>query len=270
MTYGDISSRVETITPARAVLLLENNMPGNRRVSLGKVREYAMDMREGKFRLNGEPIIISRDSILLDGQHRLQACVDAGAPFDSVVTYGVSREAYKTIDTGRKRLPKDALVADGVTNAGASAAAVGIIITLQNNFKFGRTGVAIKITSEETSAFVADNPALATSATLGVNKNFRPLASAGVVTALHFLFSEKSKGQANEFFDKLMSGENLCGGNPILTLRERLIKNKTMGRKSAPMYDIVTWIIKAWNAIRRNDDLVLLRNATDGQAPTIV
>lgn len=67
-----------TITPEKAKTLLVMNTK-NRKLSRKLVQKYASDMAAGRWPYNGDPIRVSVSNVLLDGQHRLEACI-AAAP----------------------------------------------------------------------------------------------------------------------------------------------------------------------------------------------
>ena len=51
---------------------------------------------------------------ILDGQHRLQACVLSGVPFQTIVMSGVPRDTFDTLDCGRARTTSQVLQMEGV------------------------------------------------------------------------------------------------------------------------------------------------------------
>ena len=75
---------VEKITPELAKKYLANNKI-NRGLNKNSVAKYATSMQEGRWKLNGEPIQFNCDGTLINGQHRLQACVRADTSFDTLV-----------------------------------------------------------------------------------------------------------------------------------------------------------------------------------------
>jgi len=113
----------KVITPEFAKEVLEKRNKINRAILQGTVNSYAKQMREGKWKTNGEPIIFSEEyeveedgvkrnvRFLLDGQHRLAACVKCGIPFLVLVVSGLPKEVFDSIDTGKVRAGKDALSA---------------------------------------------------------------------------------------------------------------------------------------------------------------
>src|SRR4051812_39659069 len=79
-------------------------MVANRPLSQIKAVEYGLAMERGDWVLNGETIKFNDKGNLIDGQHRLQACVLAGKPFQTYVVRGIADDrAFATIDTGKLR-----------------------------------------------------------------------------------------------------------------------------------------------------------------------
>jgi hypothetical protein len=62
-------SSVEMITPQKAVEILDTKNFNNRPVSQFTVDRYAQEMKAGRWKLNGEPIIFGKSGRLIDGQH---------------------------------------------------------------------------------------------------------------------------------------------------------------------------------------------------------
>lgn len=85
----------------------------NRKVNEKWVERYAEDMKNGNWLLNGETITIASDGGILDGQHRLYACVKAGVPFVSSVVENIDRKTFSTIDCGRSRSASQVLAMEG-------------------------------------------------------------------------------------------------------------------------------------------------------------
>lgn len=97
-----METHVMTISPAIAELWLKSSV-GNRPINKKRVERYAEDMKNGKWRLNGESIKLTKKYELLDGHHRLNAVIKAGVNIKSSVAFGVEKSAMPTIDIGQKR-----------------------------------------------------------------------------------------------------------------------------------------------------------------------
>ena len=123
-----IRSTVEKITPEVAAKILEDSKTiQNRNVSDHHVEWLTSQMRDGRWVLNGEAIIVDEDGQLLDGQHRLWAVVNSGITIESLVTRGVERKAFPTIDTGAARTSSNTLTMTGEKNTKVLAAALGLL-----------------------------------------------------------------------------------------------------------------------------------------------
>jgi glutathione S-transferase len=115
---GTARYRIVEITVPEAARLLERHRAAAKR-NPHAIRNYAQAMRERRWILNGMPIIISRQGVLLDGYQRLSACVEARTAFDSFISEDVEEDACHTIDQQRRRSFASVLEARGVAHAHA-------------------------------------------------------------------------------------------------------------------------------------------------------
>ena len=129
MGKQSITSKVETITPKKAQIYLESNT-NNRRVRQKTVDFYARIMSSGAWKLNGKTIVISNEGVILDGQHRLQACVNSGATFQTVVVRGPEDECFGTIDQGVVRTGGDIVGREGYSQSKRKAAATRVMLAI--------------------------------------------------------------------------------------------------------------------------------------------
>jgi hypothetical protein len=104
----------ETITPAIAADMLTHNTR-NRIASQQHVAKIARAMKEQGFHFTGDPIRFAEDGTLLDGQHRLKACILADTAFSSVIIRNLPLDALMVIDGGKSRTRQQQLhIADGI------------------------------------------------------------------------------------------------------------------------------------------------------------
>lgn len=102
----DLGHKVKKITPEWATAILnKSQMAGmkNRPLSQFLVHKYAEMMKKGEWLLNGESISLDKNGCLVNGQHRLHACIKANVPFYTVVCTNVQPGSFATYDTGKKR-----------------------------------------------------------------------------------------------------------------------------------------------------------------------
>lgn len=249
-----------TMTPRRAKQLLLLNTK-NRKVSKGLVAKYASDMRAGRWPYNGDPIRVSSTNVLLDGQHRLQACVDADVSFDCELIEGLPDDVGKTIDGGRKRSAADVLgILSGtsMTTTGIAASARQILNYCQGVNTF---------TSQSTPAIVDlvdEYPQIAERHIQGrAVEKIIPAAALGAVLFLGTRAATMDK-RAAQFIDPIRHGEGMNIGDPRLALRNAFLTARA-GRKNRGMsmpWSIVA-ITHAWNAFATGRELQIVKVASD-------
>lgn len=85
---------VVLITPEVANRMLDRNT-GNRSIRASVARRYAEEMKRGSWRETGDPIRVSVNGNLIDGQHRLHAITLSGVPLRApIITLRRKDDAY--------------------------------------------------------------------------------------------------------------------------------------------------------------------------------
>ena len=95
------------ITPLFAEELLRTGSNPRGKTIKAVVDRYAADMEAGKWKENGEPIIVNTDGKLQDGFHRLHAIIKSGVPQYMVVIFDAP--VTKCYDYGKNRSVKEEL-----------------------------------------------------------------------------------------------------------------------------------------------------------------
>lgn len=80
------------------------------------IREWAGIMKDGKWMLNGQPIVFNEYGQLIDGLGRLLALIESGTNQHLFVVRGVLHETTHTIDQGSRRKYIDRYVERGRPN----------------------------------------------------------------------------------------------------------------------------------------------------------
>lgn len=243
----------------------------NRRKDKKSIATYAACMRNGKWMLNGEPIIISDTNVILDGQNRLYACVEAGVPFQTLLIWGIAEDAFKTIDIGKTRTAGDILFIDDIKNANSVSAAIARYFSLCS----GRTQIKgggcndggirlaeIGKSRSDVLDFYRDHEAVCTEVgehLTRLGKTGRMVMSGSNIGGYElYLILEKgySKESVFSFFNQLVSGKNV--ENPtILLLRDALIRHK-MKQKVLTGKQRSVYFAKTWNAYVTGKELKVL------------
>lgn len=252
---GDSNIVIEsvTVTPECASQWLKCNK-NNRPVRRRHVEFLASEIVSGHWQLNGQPIVISENEEVLDGQHRLLAIIEAGIPVKTLVVYGISPEAFKTIDTGAPRTNIDALSLEfpdaTTTIVKAVASSVVWCLRLEQHFR----NLRIKISNTDSLIYVKEHPTLwrCAETLVGYPKEARPISLA-MGTACYEVFERKDAELAEIFMRAFFTGEMLEVDRPEYILRQLLIKD-SQRITQYPALIRMRMIVKAWNWRRRGND----------------
>jgi hypothetical protein len=115
---SSVEAGVAEITPELAKEILETSNRDNRPLKKDHIKMLTNTLKKSEWMLNGESIAFSRSGRLLDGQHRLTACVNSGRPFKTIVIKGIEEDdAFGTIDIGKPRSVTDLMNLQGLPKA---------------------------------------------------------------------------------------------------------------------------------------------------------
>lgn len=126
------------VTPQTAAELMSRNQH-NRGIKQLKIDQYARDMAAGKWHPDASDLKFSAEGILLDGQNRLLACIQADVPFATLVRTGLDAEAQDHVDTGAVRTLADVFKMHGVSDPNNVAAAISLRARYQSIMDDGGT-----------------------------------------------------------------------------------------------------------------------------------
>jgi hypothetical protein len=265
----DVSTSIVTITPETAQRLLDHN-DGNRKITDANVKKLVRAMRNGEWTVNGEAIKISMTGRLIDGQHRLSACIEAEKPFQTLVVYGLQDEAQVTMDGGKVRSLSDHLSQKGVTDSNnVAAAARAFIVANRYGLKVAAqtAGGMTQVTNPEGVAYAMANldeikhcVSVGSKALgLGVTKRIGALA--------YREFAALDFDDAEDFFDRLREGSGLEADHPVLTLRNTLNSIQLSPNRHLTNAEVLAYMIKAWNRYRKGETLKVLSFRAGGANP---
>ena len=260
-----VTSKVMMVTPSMAKQWLSSNND-NRQINNGTVNRYYNDLVQGRWILNGEPIIIDRNKILRNGQHRMMAVIKAGVPIPTVVVEGVDPAAFKSMDTGHLRTPADVLRIDNVPNSRVVAGIISKYLALKFNKwalsesgdtnltasgKFGCRNMRVLDECNESYELYQEIAKYV----VEVRKERQNLCKklrftngdiGGIIVYLHKVKNYKIS-EVEEFFNELFELEDDGHCSPIIAdLRKILINDFDAVKKMLPKTR-QTYIAKAWS-----------------------
>jgi hypothetical protein len=254
----------ETITPKKAMEWLKRNVH-NRPLSMKLSAEYASSMRAKRWMVNGEAIKFNGNGDMIDGQHRLHACIEAGVPFDSYIVRGLEHEAFDTLDQGRRRTCGDILARRGEKHYKMLAASILLACSIERRYSPSK---GIKVRPDEVTEYLAANPSIRDCcdyASVHRQDNLMPMS---IVVALLFLFRKVDAAKADAFWSRILTGENLTKGMVEYRLRARLIDNKDSIAK-LNRQTVAALVIKSFNSAVSGRDLKCIKWADDEAFPLI-
>jgi len=254
-----MKTSVVTITPNMSKSFLMANTK-NRPINRKNVLLLAKEMRNNRWKLNGDTIKICKEGYVIDGQHRFLACVESGIPFETVLIEGLDFNVFDTIDTGLHRSAANTLSLRGEINTTRLASALVVV----DKYMTSRVHQNLRYTNTEVEELLKKYPEVRES--VRKTAETKRLISPSVLTACHYLFSLKDADAADKFVNDLIMGRDLQEGDPVYFLRERLINNMLSKAKLQSHY-IMGLLIKAWNFRRQNKNIKNLRFNMDGEKP---
>jgi hypothetical protein len=241
-----------TIEPGMARELLKLNWASNRPINEATVERYAAEMKAGEWKYNGDQISLDEKQRLLQGQHRLAACVRADVPLVTDVAFDVDPDSYATMDRGRPKSGADIARYEGVEeHHSAHSAAVKILFRYDAGLEFNA-----KLSSEQERKAhrryrdAAPWVKAAVSMRFGKVKGIK--GPTGLLAALLYLCARIDPGDARQFAKELEIGVGgvLHARHPSF-IAHRMVneKGKFLGYNGYTEYRRI--ISKAWEHRRK-------------------
>ena len=258
---GIVTERV-VMTPALAAEMLRNN-DNNRFLRPAKMAQITADIRAGRWVFNGEPIIISKEGKLNDGQHRSAGVVETNIPIEVLLVFGLERESRTTIDQGAARTAGDYLEMDGVENATTVGSIAHLLISYQ--LAEGKSlGDASRVSNGEVMARAVSDTRIAAAATFAssMHRYSKKFAAPSLVGFCHVLMSRINPTAADTFLRQVLVGENIKKSDPAFAVREGLFRERVTRGEKAHL------IFRGWNAYRQGRKLDLAK--VTGQLPALI
>lgn len=260
---SELVSRILDITPAMAKQYLAD-MHTNRAYKQRQVDSFVAAMRNGEWRLNGQPILISEAGRLMDGQHRMMAVVQSGETVRFLVVQGVPEAAMVTVDRGSKRSFADLLSMDGYKQHKTLAAAIRTAMTLEAGDFMNHNRLP---SYESMSEWFKINPRILDCVSRYKQKEVQRLLPHNMIAALLYLMARKDAKVAHDFWDKVVHGDGLSKTDAEFKLRERLLAGVRGVGHHTMMKERCAFAIKAWNFKRRGQDFDRLLWKYEGEFP---
>ncbi|HLH16233.1 MAG TPA: hypothetical protein VKX45_03390 [Bryobacteraceae bacterium] len=263
-----VSHTTVVITPAEATKLLEGNTR-NRPIRQDHVNKLARAIQERRWRLNGSTIVISKTGKILDGQHRLWACMLADQPFETILIRDVDDDAFTTLGDQLARTGSDLFAYYGVKNARKVAAAMTLLYYhLQPGGLSSINKNASPTPSQDELYELFCNGHQRIEDITGQCIAFRDLLAPSVAAFFKYVFGGIDQEKATTFFEQLLYGTGPNVTLPVYHVRRRLEADRARKAK-LPRLEKMALIVKAWNLHLAGAPCKALRWGFDEDFPEI-
>ncbi len=237
---------------------LDETNRNNRKVRQQWVDQLADDMLAGRWRgQNGEAIRFDTTGRLVDGQHRLWACVQSGTAFETLVVTGVDIEDFKTIGIGGTKRLSDFLgpIYD-VKNVNLYSSTLRLVhIWRTGRLKPGYKSIGHSISELEASHH--DHPQLQDSVNWVTNNmDLRRLLNPTYASFIHYVaYLDGKQAAVESFLSCVGNGLGLLEDHPVYQLRKFLLSQQGLkfGQKRPGREYMLALLIKAWNAHKNGE-----------------
>lgn len=217
----NVTVRRILLTPSLAKEWWAKNK-GNRHFRSAWAAFLADEMRNKRFRLNGDAIMFNDAGEMINGQHRTWAVMESGVSIEVVVMEHCEDVVKEVIDTGCGRRVDDTLK---MTHNVARASLVTGAIKMIDEYVDGRRlKVSVGHALEQISVY---NEALTWAAEVVPGKSL--FSCSPIVAALVYAY-KTNPASVREFSRQLFSGADLADGSSILVCRNYIINQGGAGR----------------------------------------
>ena len=260
---------VVEISPEIAREWLERNI-GNRPIGQAHVAKLEGFIREGKWKMAGDPIRFSNSGKLIDGQHRLHAILNAGIAVTCVVMRGFDDEIFDVLDGGRNRQKSDILFIElglPVETCKILASGTGWVLDYERE-QYGFHGRAEK---NEVLEFVKRNPLMIAAAEYAQGLPRNCPVPRSIAAFFYFHASQRNQASAERFLERFMIGAVDGASDNLLYLRNRCF-SASVDRRPLSRPQVMRALIRLWNAEQRSKPIKYSANAlrTDDAFPTFI
>lgn len=245
------------ITPTQAAELMTLNTR-NRRIKPLKIAQYAKDMANGNWHPQASSLAFSNEKVMLDGQNRLLACIQADVPFGTLLRTGLDPEAQTHMDSGAVRTMGDVFKMHGVSDFNNVAAACSLRTRYESIVEAGQTILEkrLPLTRQEALDYLAKHPQIEKFTTMS-NSIYQ--VAPGIQRSV-WIAGLSSAAESNEDLTRKVAAAFIAGDvssyPPLVALmryamstqtpkqQERAVKLKNAGLRH------LTAVALTWGAIR--------------------
>lgn len=253
-----------TVTPEMAYQWIERFNEGNRRPQEGHISMMARDIQNGRWMINAQPICFTGDPLsydysdepvrkegdmrLLNGQHRLKACIAADTPIEVPIASYIPEEAFVTYDLQTKKSQSGMIGKEGYkVDARIAAAAARLQWRVDNGMDPTKRGQ--NPTESEIMETLDRHPELTDGAYESRDPSLLKLGSGGILLFLAYYIRQDRPDLAEGFIEFLKEGTYVAP-HPIVNRRSELYGK----RKEIHRLKVLELLLGLWDTHKRYMD----------------
>lgn len=257
-TANQIETHIVEITPKIASGLLEiTDLSVQRKLNKVHVDFLANELSRGVWAFNGDSIRQDCEGNLIDGQHRLNACIASGVSFSSLFVKGLPTEYIHTIDVGGKpRSLANCLEINHRQSYKYSnniTAACSLVRRLERGERGGSGSKDRKgyTTASQLLLFIEENPDFIEfiSETMRLRANGDKFIAPNIFCAVKWLTDKADLKISNKFWQGLSDGIGINQTSSVWYLRKRIMRSKTRPDFKLKQSSLITNIYCAYNSL---------------------
>lgn len=248
--------RLVVIDPAQAAAIMARNVD-NRPLKKVTVEHYARVIASGHWHLTHQGMAMDTRGVLQDGQHRLQACIDADMPIEVSFYVGCPVSNFKAIDEGRNRTVADLLGKDGEIDVTMLSTTTRLVAACRESNP--RAFMRIKLPNEVLyDAFKGDPERLREVIKWGRGNAQEAKVVGSALSAARYLIFD-ANGWDNNFVEAYFAGlvsqtkgESrmlLDRDDPRLLLRRYFTNRREGGQRRMAALEQMALVVRTWNYV---------------------
>ena len=248
----------------------------NRPLSKSTVQGFAEAMRRGDWLVTHQGIAFDSNGVLVDGQHRLAAVVEADLPVEMTVFTEVEPDTFDVLDTGKRRNAADVLAIEGEKSTATLAAMVRTVWQYENRSEASWSGGGAAVTNHQIVQSLAAHPRIREFVAVGERIASETGMIKSAAGAAAYLVEQANKGKKAtlaEWHEGVIDGAGLAKNDPRLVFRRTMF---AMARRQAGVVqrrrdtrEHVALYLKAFNAWAAGETITQLRFAAREPVPAI-
>jgi hypothetical protein len=247
----------------------------NRPVSRVTVRAFADAMRRGDWLVTHQGIAFDTNGVLVDGQHRLAAIIEADEPVEMTVFTDVEPDTFDVLDTGKRRNAADVLAIEGEKSSATLAAMVRTVWLYYNRPEASWTGGGSSVTNHQVVQTLAAHPKLRDFVDIGERIAAETGMMKSAAGAAAYLVEQANRGKKAKlarWHDGIIEGAGLRKNDPRLVFRRAMFgmaRRQGATQRRRDTREQVALYLKAFNAWAAGDKLNQLRFSARESVPAI-